>query len=183
MTSLNNGLWRAPQNTQIPGISHILSYKVTYTALATGGTTTLQFPSTTGFGTAQYTAAQAPTNYAITASPVASNNEPQQGCYLYVTSFAIRNLVGGPLTPTGATPNANSVQLIDITQSSAVIATLAGPAASATAAPYYVATVTNGNVAVAPYDILGVTVNGSTVVASANYGFIIDVFGYHNQGV
>jgi hypothetical protein len=183
MTSYNQGLWRGPQNTQIPSINHILSFKVAYTALGVGGTTTIALPSTTGLGSAQYTAAQSPTNYAVTASPCLPNNEPQQGLYTYVTSLAIRNLVGGPLTFTGATLNANAVQLIDVTQSNAVVATLAGPAAAATAAPYYVANITQGLVQIAPYDALAVTINASTVVASANTGFVLDVFGYYNQAI
>lgn len=183
MTSYNQGLWRAPQNTQIPALNHILSYKVVYTALGTGGTTTVALPSTTGLGTAQYTAGQSPTNYAVTASPCLPNNEPQQGLYTYVTHLAIRNLVGGPLTLTGATANANAVQLIDVTQSNAVVATLAGPSAQATASPYYIQPITQGLVQIAPYDALAVTINASTVVASSNTGFVLDVFGFYNQAI
>ncbi len=182
MSSLNQGLWKAPQNSLIPALTHLLSFKVNYTALGVGASTTVALPLTTGLGPATYTAAQAPSNYSISSSPVAANNEPQQGCQTYISHMMLRNL-NAPLTPTGGTANANAVQLIDQSQSNNVIVTMAGPAAAATAAPYYVASVTTGNVIVQPYDQLAITINAATAVASTNTGFVVDLFGWTNQGL
>lgn len=187
MPSLTSGLYQPEQNISNPALSNlVLSYRATFTQLATGGTVTLALPANS-FNPAQVTPAAAPTNYAPQASPVLTNNEPQQGRRLFVTNMIVRDL-NGSLTPTGGTAATNAIQLIDQTQSNAVVIQMAGPTASASAAPYYVSQTgiapnAQGVTVVAPYDQLALVINGSTVVATAATSLTVDVFGFWQQGV
>lgn len=111
MSSLNNGLWRAPQNTKMPGPSLILSYRVTGLVPTTGTALQTFALPTTASNPAQYNQVQAPQNFAITSSPTATNNEPQQGLSLLVTQMLVRD-ANGILFGVAATNN-TVVSLID----------------------------------------------------------------------
>lgn len=112
MSSIQGGMWRAPQNTKIPALSHVFSFRVTGVNPTLGAAATLvQLPATYS-NAAQVTPAQNSVNYAPTASPVLPNNEPMQGLRLFVTQMVVRDANGTIGSNTTAT-NSTVIALID----------------------------------------------------------------------
>lgn len=208
MSSLNSGLWRAAQNTKIPGPSLVLSYRVNYTA---AGAISVLLPSTLT-NPAQLTPAQAPNNYAPQASPVLRDNEPQQGLRLFVTDMVVRDangLVAGAASAgrvalfdanyaadgstytdsnaTGYAPAAAGAGNTIIAVNIAAAGSAQPGAANSIYHKNSVGNVTTpgqgsrGIIVVRPYDQLGVTVDAAAGATATS--LVVDVIGYWQQGV
>ncbi len=207
MSSLNSGLWRAAQNTKIPGPSLVLSYRV---AVGAGDSSVLLPSSATN--PAQYTPFNAPGgNYAPQSSPVLRDNEPQQGLRLFVTDMVVRD-ANGLLSNAGTTTvnlfdanyaadgstytdsNANTYAPAAAGAGNTIITVpVLGAAAAAAAQSVYVKNsignvlapnivASRGLIVVKPYDQLGVTVTGAATSRTAT-SLVVDVIGYWQQGV
>lgn len=191
MSSINGGMWRAPQNTKVPAVSHLLSVRVTGVSFANGTTpatsgNTFLLPQTFS-NPAQYSPAQT-SNYAPSASPVLPSNEPQQGLRLYVTEIVARrfngtyspsvagaNIVVADLNfdPSAGTWSATPGSTVGAANTVIGVAPLTGLAAPiGDQSPYIRATVgqvggdattadNQGLIVVRPYDQLAIGVSGS----------------------
>jgi hypothetical protein len=202
MTSINAGLWRAAQNTRIPALNHVLSYRVSGLN-PTGGAQTFQFPSSAG-NPAQV----------VTAYPIVRDAEPQQGLKIYVQELIVRD-ANGTLNATGGTAagSAFSVALIDqspvngVTSNTPVAASATGngnvvitatlpntfgqSAAQATPAYYTTVVGTAGNAAglvvINAYDQLALIITPATAgtgqTAPTATAFSVDVLATYQQAV
>lgn len=161
MPTLSPLTWIAEQNTKLSADTHLLSYRVILTTANTSQT--LNIP------TSQTNPAQA------TFPGIAPTGEPQQGRRMFVTKLVVRDANGA----IGGTAG-GGVSLVDVTQSNAVVAT---SGAITTTAPYFVAPVTSGTVAVNPGDQLAVQYTAPTSGTATATGMTVDVFGYFQQGI
>lgn len=164
MAMFGNGLWLAEQNTKIPAITHVLSYRVQLSAA--NSTQTVAIPS-------------AVTNPAQAVFPgIQPTGQPQQGRKLMVTGLVVRDANG----PIGGTAG-GSVTLQDTTQGLAV-ATLPSATTAGLNAPYSKVEVTQGTAFVNPNDTLAVIYTAPTTASgTTGTAFTVDVFGYWQQGV
>jgi hypothetical protein len=164
MAMYGNGLWLAEQNTKIPAISHVLSFRVQLSAANT--TQTVAIP-------------QAITNPAQAVFPgIQPTGQPQQGRRLFVTEMVVRDANG----PIGGTAG-GSVALQDTTQS-LTVAQVASSTSAGANPPYSRASVTAGTAVVNPNDNLAVVYTAPTTASSTTgTAFTVDVFGYWQQGV
>lgn len=163
MAMFGNNLWLAEQNTKVPAISHVLSYRVQLTAANT--TQTVPIPS-------------AVTNPAQAVFPgIQPTGQPQQGRKLIVTSLIVRDANAA----LGGTAG-GSVTLQDTTQGLAVVTMPSATAAGANP-PYVKVDVTNGTAFVNPNDALAVVYTAPTTGAATGTAFTVDVLGYWQQAV
>ncbi len=176
MSSVVSGVWRQPQNTKIPSITHLFSVRVPITA---NTTSTYQIPANTS-NPVQLSPTQAPLNYSSAQNPSLPNNKPQQGLRFFVTDMAVRD-TGTALAGSGATTGA-TVALVDVTQSNIVVASI--PFSAGAFVPYVRGTVQFGTASINPYDQLAITFTAQTGgTPSTSIGFTVDVFGYFQQAV
>lgn len=164
MAMFGNGLWLAEQNTKIPAISHVLSYRVQLTAANT--TQTVAIPA-------------AVSNPAQAVFPgIQPTGQPQQGRKLIVTSLIVRD-ANGPLGGTAG----GSVTLQDVTQNLAVVS-LPSATTAGLNSPYSKVEVTVGTVFVNPNDSLAIIYTAPTTASgTTGTAFTVDVMGYWQQGV
>lgn len=164
MPMFGNGLWLAEQNTKIPAISHVLSYRVQLTAANT--TQTVAIPS-------------AVTNPAQAVFPgIQPTGQPQQGRKLIVTGMVVRDANG----PIGGTAG-GSVALQDTTQA-LTVASVASPVTAGANPPYNKAEITTGTAFVNPNDALAIVYTAPTTASgTTGTAFTVDVFGYWQQAV
>ena len=164
MPMFGNGLWLAEQNTKIPAITHVLSYRVQLTAANT--TQTVAIPS-------------AVTNPAQAVFPgIQPTGQPQQGRKLIVTGMVVRDANG----PIGGTAG-GSVALQDTTQA-LTVASVASPTAAGANPPYTKAELTTGTAFVNPNDSLAIVYTAPTTASgTTGTAFTVDVFGYWQQAV
>lgn len=164
MPMFGNGLWVAEQNTKIPASTHVLSYRATLTAANAGQTIAL--PSTV-------------TNPAQAVFiGIQPTGQPQQGRRLFVTGLVVRDANGA----LGGTAG-GSVQLLNVTQGNAVIASQASQT-TAGANPAYVKTeLTVGTVVCNPNDQLAIQYVAPSSGTATGTAFSVDVFGYFQQAV
>lgn len=164
MAMFGNNLWLAEQNTKVPAISHVLSYRATLTAANT--TQTIAIPS-------------AVTNPAQAVFPgIQPTGQPQQGRKLVVTGMVVRDANG----PIGGTAG-GSVTLQDTTQGLAVVSQ-ASPTTAGQNPPYTKTEVTTGTAFVNPNDALAIIYTAPTTASgTTGTAFTVDVFGYWQQAV
>lgn len=164
MAMFGNNLWLAEQNTKVPAISHVLSFRVLLTAANT--TQTVTIPSTV-------------LNPAQAVFPgIQPTGQPQQGRKLVVTSLIVRD-ANGPLGGTAG----GSVALQDVTQAITIVSVPSQTSAGANA-PYQKAEVTVGTAFVNPNDTLAVVYTAPTTPSgTTGTAFTVDVMGYWQQAV
>lgn len=159
------GLWLGDQNTKIPSLSHVLSYKAVLNAANTAQTIAI------------------PTTYQNPAQAVlpgpAPSGEPPQGKRLFVGMLAVRD----PNAAIGGTAG-GSVALLDqttgVTIGSCPLSTTAGFVGTLMA--YLASLPANG--AINPNDQLAVVYTPpSTASATTGTIFTLDVFGFWQQNV
>lgn len=104
MSSINAGMWRAAQNTKLPALTHVLSYRVQNLNPA-GGQQVIAFPSSAG------NAAQV-----VTAYPIQRDASPQQGVRMFIQSLILRD-ANGTLNATGGSAAGGNLTVALIDQS------------------------------------------------------------------
>lgn len=169
MSSLSNGLFAAPTQTKVPGVSLRWSVRVNLTAANTS--LTLPFP-VQNTNPAQITS----------GFPITPGSEPQQGLPFYVTQLVIRNS-NGNLSGSGATTGA-AISLVDVTQSNAVVMT-ATPPSSGTLNPAWITTTAlpATPVIIAPLDSMAIVYTPPVGATATSTGFTVDVLGYWSLGI
>ncbi len=161
------GLWYADTNTKIPGLTHLLSYRVLLAA--TGTTQTVVLPDT----------ANNP-GQVVKTNPLQPYATPQQGKRLFPYLFVVRD-PAGVIAPTGST-GGGTIALIDQSQSNATVAMLSSTVGATSPLVQY-QTLTSASVVINPYDQLAVTFTQPTGATSTVTGFTVDLLGYWQQGV
>ena len=163
MAMFGNNLWLAEQNTKIPAISHVLSYRVQLNAANTSQTVSV--PS-------------AVTNPAQAVFPgIQPTGQPQQGRKLIVTGLVVRDANAA----LGGTAG-GSVTLQDTTQGIAVVTQPSSTTAGQNP-PYTKTEVTTGAAFVNPNDALAIIYTAPSAGAATGTAFTVDVLGYWQQAV
>jgi hypothetical protein len=160
------GLWLGDQNTKIPSLSHLLSYKVNLSAANT--TQTIVIPTTY----------QNPAQVVLPGP--APSGEPPQGKRFFATHLVVRDANG----PIGGTAG-GSVALLDQT-TGVTVGSVASPTSAGANPVANIGALTQlpANGAINPNDTLAVVYTQPTTANSTTGTiFTLDVFGYWQQNV
>jgi hypothetical protein len=178
MSVLTTGLWKAPQNTKVAALSHVASFRPTFTSAAAAGSVTVAFPANYN-NPAQLTAP--------TASAYDANSEPQNGQRLMVTGVLLRDVnaaavTGTTVASTVAVQHSNDAGTTWVTD---VTANLPLAAALATNPGQFVLLMgTGANTLANPNALFRLNITtGTGGSAVANCAFTADVLGVWVQGI